>query len=195
MRELSREEELERQIYLLDKAVDDEKWKRTKKTFFVLSAVIYFIALMSDRMECLQDFLGWIITAPILAGVVMFISVCVTMYMNIGAIQGVERIAKLQGELKAIKFGKIETTEIGRKLNEYKELVHGLKRMGDIAETITDIYRDLEHQEDYENEDEYNESLKCQLEDIKDWLKLLEMEYKLCRVKEICEEDAKWNKE
>ena len=108
MKDLSREEELERRIYLLDKAVDDEKWKRTKTTFFVLSAVVYFIAIMSDRMECLQDFLGWIIIAPILAGVVMFVSVAVTAYMSIGAIQGVEKIAKLQGELDAIRAMKYE---------------------------------------------------------------------------------------
>lgn len=108
MRNLSREEELERRIYLLDKAVDDDKWKRTKTTFFVLSAAIYCIAFMSDRMECLQDFLGWIIIAPILAGVVMFVSVGVTMYMTTGAIQGVEKIAKLQGELDAIRSMKYE---------------------------------------------------------------------------------------
>ena len=125
----------------------------------------------------------------------MFVSLLVTAYMSSEAIQGVKNIAKLQGELDAIKYGKIETKEIERKLNEYKELVRGLKRIGDITEIIIDIYRDLEHDEDSEYDEEENESLKHQLEDIKGWLKLIEMEYKLYRIKEIFEEDENWNKE
>jgi hypothetical protein len=108
MRNLSREEDLERRIYLLDKAVDDEKWKRTKTTFFVLSAVVYFTVLMSERMSSALDFLLWIVLAPICAGFIMFVSVAVTAYMSIGAIQGVEKIAKLQGELDAIRAMKYE---------------------------------------------------------------------------------------
>jgi hypothetical protein len=108
MRDLLREEELERRIYLLDKASDEDKWKRTKTTFFVLSAVVYFIFLLSDRMNSLLDFLGGFIIAPICAGFIMFISFCVTAYMSIGAIQSVEKIAKLQGELDAIRFMKFD---------------------------------------------------------------------------------------
>lgn len=108
MKDSSREEELERRIYLLDKAVDDEKWKRTKTTFFVLSAVVYFIAFMCEGMDSALDCLMWIVAAPICAGFIMFVSVAVTAYMSIGAIQGVEKIAKLQGELDAIRSMKYE---------------------------------------------------------------------------------------
>ena len=108
MRDLSREEELERRIYILDKDSDKDKWKRTKTTFFVLSAVVYFIFIMSDRMNSLLDFLGGIVVAPICAGFIMFISLCVTAYMSVGAIQSVEKIAKLQGELDAIRSMKFD---------------------------------------------------------------------------------------
>jgi hypothetical protein len=108
MRDLSREEKLERQIYLLDKALDDEKWKRTKITFFVLSAIVFSVILIYGEINSWQDFLMCIFAAPISAGFIMFVSLLVTAYMSIGTIQGVENIAKLQGELDAIRSMKYE---------------------------------------------------------------------------------------
>lgn len=195
MKDLSKEENLERRIYLLEEASENKKWKRTKITFFVLSAVVYFIFIMSDRMNSLADVLGWIIVAPICAGFIMFVSVLVTAYMSSGATLEIKEIAKLQGELNAIKFGKTETIEIKRKLKEYKELAHGLRRIGELIEIIIEEYRDFESYEDCESEDEKNELLKYKLDGIKDCLKMIEIEYKLYRIKEIFEEDEKWNKE
>lgn len=108
MKDLSKEENLERRIYLLEEASENKKWKRTKITFFVLSAVVYFIFIMSDRMNSLADFLGWIIVAPICAGFVMFISCLVMAYMITGATRENEEINRLKGELNAIRSMKYE---------------------------------------------------------------------------------------
>ena len=108
MRDLSREEKLSQRIYQLEEASEDDKWRRTKTTFFVLSAAVYLIAFMCDGMNCLQDYLLWILAAPISAGFIMFISFSVTFYMFAGAIGSVEQIARLQGELDAIKRGDYE---------------------------------------------------------------------------------------
>lgn len=108
MSDLSREEELERRIYLLEEASDNKKWERTKRTFFVLSAVVYFIFFITGRMNSLLDFLGWIILAPICAGILMFISAIILIYMVNGAAQENKEIARLKGELYAIQSMKYE---------------------------------------------------------------------------------------
>lgn len=108
MRNLSREEELERRIYLLEEASDNKKWKRTKITLFVLSAVVYLEFLKSDRMNSLLEFLAGVIIAPICAGVIMFISCLVLLYMTIGSVQENEEINLLKGELNAIRAMKYE---------------------------------------------------------------------------------------
>ena len=108
MRNLSREEELERQIYHLEEASEDKKWMRTKRTFFVLSAVVYFSFLMSDRMNSLLEFLAGVIVAPICAGFIMFISCLVDLYIIAGAVQENKEINLLKGELNAIRAMKYE---------------------------------------------------------------------------------------
>jgi hypothetical protein len=113
MRDLSREEELERKIYLLEEASDNKKWERTKRTFFVLSAVVYFTFFMSDRMNGLLDFLAGVIIAPICAGFIMFISCLVLLYMETGSVQENKEINLLKGELNAIRAMKYEKMEQG----------------------------------------------------------------------------------
>lgn len=108
MKELSREEELERRIYLLEEASDNKKWKRTKITLFVLSAVVYLEFLRSDRMNSLLEFLAGIIIAPICAGILMFISAIILIYMVNGAAQENKEIARLKGELYAIQSMRYE---------------------------------------------------------------------------------------
>ena len=108
MKDLSREEKLERRIYLLEEASENKKWKRTKITFFVLSAVVYLIVFMNNGMNSIQDFLLWIVGAPLCAGFIMFISCLVLLYMTIGAVQENEEINRLKGELDAIRIMKYE---------------------------------------------------------------------------------------
>ena len=109
MKELSREQEItriERLIARKDDEFDKEQGKRVKRTFFVLSAVIYLMVFMNDGMNCVQEYLGWILVAPILAGLVMFVSFGVMYYIMNGAMKRAETIAELKGELYAIKFSK-----------------------------------------------------------------------------------------
>ena len=103
-----REEELEQQILKMAEEYGDRKWKRVKRTFFVLCGVIYLIAFMSGEMDCVQDYLRWILASPISAGLVMFVSYGVLFYMIDGSMKEEKAIAKKIGELEAIKFSKLD---------------------------------------------------------------------------------------
>lgn len=104
MRDLSKkEEELRQRIYRLENSINDNKWKRVKKTFFILSAIVYVTIFVCNGMNCVQEFLWWILVAPIFAGILMFISVLVTLYIADGAMKDEKAIARLQGELDAIQ--------------------------------------------------------------------------------------------
>lgn len=103
MKDLSREEELRQQIHRLQDVNENKKWMRVKKTFFVLSPTVYLIAFMTDSMNSIQDYLEWIVVAPIFAGLIMFASVLISLYITNGAMQDEKHIARLQGELDAIQ--------------------------------------------------------------------------------------------
>lgn len=103
MKELSREEKLRQQIYNFERIADDKKWRRVKKTFFVLSVVVYIAVFFLDGMNSIQDYLGWIIAAPISAGLIIFISTLVTLYITTGAMNDEKYLARLQGQLDAIQ--------------------------------------------------------------------------------------------
>lgn len=115
MKDLSREERIDREIVRLEQLIakkdydfDKEQGKRIKRTFFVASAVIYLIAFMNDAMNHWKDFLEWILVAPMMSGAIMFVSFGVCFYIMNGAIRRVETIAKLEGELNALKFSKYD---------------------------------------------------------------------------------------
>ena len=104
MKDLSREEKLRRQISALEEAYEKRKWMRVKKTFLVLSGVIYLIAFMCNGMNDTKDYITWLLGAPIAAGLVMLISILVLLYIITGGAEEEKIIAKKMGELEAIKF-------------------------------------------------------------------------------------------
>jgi hypothetical protein len=118
MKDLTREEKieqriskLERQIYEKAYAFDKEQGKRVKRTFFVLSGVIYLLVLyfgLELNKINIAYCLEWLVLSPIMAGAIIFISSMVLLHITNGAIYRAETIAKLQGELNAIKNSKHE---------------------------------------------------------------------------------------
>ena len=72
MKDLSREEKLEQQILEMADACGDKKWLRVKKTFFVLSGVIYLITLIYGGIGGIKDCLWLLLIAPFAAGFIMF---------------------------------------------------------------------------------------------------------------------------
>lgn len=115
MKDLSKEEKLEQRIseleYLIAKKdydFDKEQGKRIRTTFFVLSGAIYLIAFMWDGMNNIKDYLFWLLGAPLIAGFAIFISFMILLHIMNGATNRTETIAKLKGELEAIKFIKYE---------------------------------------------------------------------------------------
>lgn len=108
MKDLTREEKLEQQILEMADACGEKKWLRVKKTFFVISGIVYLILFMCGAMKDIKDYLGWLIAAPIMSGFVMFISSMVLLYITSGAMEDEKAIAKKIGELEAIKFSKYE---------------------------------------------------------------------------------------
>lgn len=108
MKDLSREEKLEKQILEMAEKCGDKKWQRVKRTFFVLSGAIYLLAFMYGGVDETKEFLYMLIIAPFAAGFVMFISLMVLLYIISGAMEDEKAIAKKTGELEAIKFSKYE---------------------------------------------------------------------------------------
>lgn len=97
------EEKLRQQIYHLREESEKRKWMRTKKTFLVLSGVVYLAAFMFREMNCVLDYLSWIVYAPIFAGLYMYISSLVLLHINRGSLEDEKTIARLQGKLDAIQ--------------------------------------------------------------------------------------------
>ncbi len=116
---------LERLISEKDDALDEEQGKRVKTTFFVICGVIYVVLLylaLENRINVIditisgiEDlkaifYLIVILTFGVAfaAGLIMFISFGVLFYIMNGALKRAETIAKLEGELIAIKLSKYD---------------------------------------------------------------------------------------
>ena len=104
MKDLSREEELRKQISRLEDACEKKKWLRVRNTFLVLSGVIYLVAFICGKMSNIKGYLSWIVGAMIIAGLLMFVSMMVSLYVTGGAMEDERVIATLKGELNAIKY-------------------------------------------------------------------------------------------
>lgn len=98
---VEREKLLRQLISNAEKACEKKQWKRVKKTFFVLSGVVYFIAFVCGEMNSIVEYLGWLVAAPFAAGLIMYGSILVTAYINHGALEDAKYIASLNGELNA----------------------------------------------------------------------------------------------
>ena len=95
-------EELLRQIISRAKdACEKKKQKRVVKTFLVLSGVVYLVVFAFGEMREIKDYLGWLIGAPILSGLIILGSVIVLLHIIKGGMEDAKYIASLEGELNA----------------------------------------------------------------------------------------------
>ena len=95
-------EELLRQIISKAKdACEKKKHKRVIKTFLVFSVVVYLLAFIFGEINSIKEFLGWLVAAPFLAGLVMYGSTLLLLYIHNGAMDDAKYIASLEGELNA----------------------------------------------------------------------------------------------
>lgn len=109
MKELSREEQLRKQIEEMKEVSEKRKWQRTKKTFFVLTGAIYLIAFMCGEMGGdIKVYLEWLIISPVFAAIIMGISSLVYLCLTFGMPNYDKTIAKLEAELNAITFSEYE---------------------------------------------------------------------------------------
>lgn len=103
-----REEEIERQMYKKAEIYGERKWMRVKRTFLVLSAIIYFGAFVRDAMSSLRDFIVWIFVAPVMAGMLIAISFAIVSYIVIESMKEEKELARMQGKIDAIKLSKYD---------------------------------------------------------------------------------------
>lgn len=115
MEDLSREERLEQEILRMADACGDKKWARVKRTFFVISGVIYAVSLLIILKSginisdiSIDAVCGFLFAPLVAAGFIMFLSWAVLSYIITGAMEEEKAIAKKIGELNAIKFSKYE---------------------------------------------------------------------------------------
>ena len=113
MKDLSREERLERQILQMAEEYGKRKWQRVKRTFFVICSAIYLIELYIILTDGISDVTFDIICAflfapPVAAGFIMYASMLVLLYILNGSLAEEKAIAKKMGELEAIKYIKHE---------------------------------------------------------------------------------------
>ena len=192
MKDLSIEEKLRQIISEKEDIFDEEQWKRCKITFFVLSGVIYCIALVGDIINSTAGIFLWLVIAPFIAVAVMYISFMILVYITNGIVQRVETIARLQGRLDEIEFNKYSDHE-SEKTKEIKLQLNRLKDLLEITfdECNLDFDGDFENEEDEEKEEkEEIEIIKNQLESLKGWVKLIETEYKYLKLIKVFDDEV-----
>ena len=179
MKDLSKEErlnqrieELEQQIYIKDNMFDKEQWKRVKRTFFVVCGVIYLLLFwyllekgitISDLIKIDVNFkdietifyliLSLTFGVGFFAGLIMFISYGVWFYIMNGALKRVETIAKLDGELNAVKSEKYNHSED----EKIKELERQIEFLENYKEKLIEENIYLRLNKDFDNEVKENE--------------------------------------
>lgn len=100
--DLSEKEKLRHQLSKMKDECDKKKWSRVKRTFFVLTGILYIVLFacgisgeISDIKECLYLIVG----VPAMAALVMFVSLLVLLYIVSGAMKDEKAIVKLESEL------------------------------------------------------------------------------------------------
>lgn len=104
MKDLTREKELERLIYEKVEACSEKKWVRLKRTYFVLTGVLYLIMLRLIEISDIEDFLSWLVSAPVLAGFILIISYGILYYMITNSMEEEKEIAELKGKYNERKY-------------------------------------------------------------------------------------------
>ena len=103
MKDSAREKELERLIYEKAEACSEKKWMRLKRTYFALTGALYLLTFMYGKMYK-KDFWGWIVSIPVIAGFVMFISYGILHYMITESMEEEKEIAELKGKYIERKY-------------------------------------------------------------------------------------------
>jgi hypothetical protein len=111
MKDLEREEELRRLISVMRDKCDKEKWRRIKRTFFVLCGVVYLAAFIWGGINNMTEFFCCLMAGPIISAFIIYASTMVLFYISSGAMDDEKYIARLEGELNAI-------TQFNRKKDE-----------------------------------------------------------------------------
>ena len=106
MNELSREEQLRKQIEEMKEASEKRKWRRTKKTFFIITGAVYLIAFICGEISDIKTFLSVLIAAPMMAGFIMYAFILILACLTTGMPNTDKAIAKLEAELNAIMADK-----------------------------------------------------------------------------------------
>lgn len=112
MSDISRQEkinnriaELEHRIYEKAEEYGNNKWKRVKRTFFVLSGIVYVAAFQIGAIRgSITTYLSWLVIAPIMAGIIMFVSSLVMLYCTSHSKEEEKTLAKMIAELNTIKY-------------------------------------------------------------------------------------------
>lgn len=107
MKDLAREKELERLIDEKANAYSEKKWVRLKRTFFVLSGVIYLIALywgLEDDIIDIKYLLSCLVASPVMAGFILLISYGILYYIITNSMEEEKNIAELKGKLIERKY-------------------------------------------------------------------------------------------
>ena len=100
-----REELLRQLISRAKDSCEKKKQKRVIRTFLVFSGCVYLVAQYFGAMSNIKEYLGWLIAAPILAGLIMFGAVLLLLHIHNGAMEDQKYLASLEGELNAtIRF-------------------------------------------------------------------------------------------
>ena len=112
MQDLLKEEKLEQHISRLEKRISEltddckkNKRLRIKLTFFILSGLVYVIAM--PFCDSILWLFVWLIVAPIIAVVIMTIAYVVLAYIINGVIKDMFAIGEMVGRKDAIELSKL----------------------------------------------------------------------------------------
>jgi hypothetical protein len=98
---------LQKRFSEMEKEGKKNKWMRIRLTFYILSGLVYLIALNGYEVSKISEMLGWLIIAPIIAIGIMCISYLVLAYIINGVINDTFAIGEIQGRLSAIVISKL----------------------------------------------------------------------------------------
>ena len=99
--------DLEKRISEMSKDCGKKRRLRIKITFCILSVIVFFIALESDKINDIQGLLFWIIMSPFFSILIMFTSYLILGYIIDGVIKDMFAIGEMSGTLSEIKFNKL----------------------------------------------------------------------------------------
>ena len=178
MDKLSKIDIMEQEIVKMAEEYGDKKWSRCKRTFFVISGVLYlfeiYLLIKGSISDISFDIICALIFSPLVAaGFIMLISCGIMFYITNGAMEDEKHLAKKMGELNAIKF--IEHSACEKEKAKTEERENYLEELRIMLAPVVKVNERLE------------------VEDLKRLLKPIVDEYHLIKVKEKLDNDEKNN--